>query len=57
VLVETEEPAAVELDGELAGRSPFTASIEPRFLQLLAPQCAPANLFCQPGISFHTIEK
>ena len=57
VLVEAEEPAAVELDGELAGRSPFTASIEPRFLRLLAPQCAPANLFCQPGISFHTIEK
>lgn len=52
VLIRTEGPAAVQLDGEPAGRAPLYASIEPQSLRLLAPKGAPSDLFDLPGVAF-----
>lgn len=49
VAVKTEPSTPFHLDGEPVGDTPFACTLLPRALRLLVPDCAPADLFQQPG--------
>lgn len=49
VIIETQQPQAFHLDGEVNRSTPITCRVLPGALRLLAPAGAPADLFCCPG--------
>lgn len=49
ITIHTDRPIPAQTDGDRAGHSPLTVSIQPRALRLLVPNTAPADLFSQPG--------
>jgi diacylglycerol kinase (ATP) len=49
VSVHTEPPLPYHKDGDPAGTTPFTCTLKPGALRLLAPSIAPEDLFSRPG--------
>lgn len=49
ITIQTGQPIPAQTDGDRAGHSPLTITIQPRALRLLVPDTAPADLFSQPG--------
>jgi YegS/Rv2252/BmrU family lipid kinase len=49
IIIETKTPQSFHLDGEVNYSTPITCTVLPGALRLLAPNTAPASLFCRPG--------
>jgi len=49
ILVETDRPAPVQIDGDPGGVTPFSCHIQAGALRILVPSTTPADLFTQPG--------
>ncbi len=49
ITIHTDSPIPAQTDGDRAGHSPLTVSIQPGALRLLVPDTAPADLFSLPG--------
>lgn len=49
VIIESDPPQPYHLDGELSRPTPITCTLQERFLRILAPQGAPADLFQEAG--------
>lgn len=45
VVIETQDPVAIQVDGDPAGYTPATFTVEPRALRVLVPHTAPAEVF------------
>ena len=52
VIIEPRRRQAFHLDGEVNRWTPFTCTVLPGALKLLAPVTAPADLFCRGGEPF-----
>ncbi len=50
LVIETDEPASVQLDGDPYGEAPVEIAVRPANLLLLVPPSAPASLFTQPEV-------
>ena len=49
ITIHTNSPIPAQTDGDRAGHSPLTCTIQPGALRLLVPDTAPADLFSPPG--------
>jgi diacylglycerol kinase (ATP) len=49
IIIETGTPQSFHLDGEVNHSTPITCTVLPGALRLLAPNTAPASLFCRQG--------
>jgi YegS/Rv2252/BmrU family lipid kinase len=49
ITIHTDQPIPAQTDGDRAGHSPLTCTIQPGALRLLVPDTAPDGLFSQPG--------
>lgn len=49
VTIHTDQPIPAQTDGDRAGHSPLTVTLQPNALRLLVPDTAQADLFSQPG--------
>jgi len=56
VIIESDPPQPYHLDGELSRPTPITCTLQERFLRILAPQGAPADLFCEEGTPLRIID-
>jgi diacylglycerol kinase (ATP) len=49
VTIHTDSSIPAQTDGDRAGHSPLTCTIQPGALHLLVPNATPASLFSRPG--------